>query len=55
MKEIGFVQLSRRMLIWRWSGKLKIGYLYIMLLLIANFTQADFDGHTMRAVNLRYI
>lgn len=48
MKEIGFVQLSRRMLIWRWSGKLKNGYLYIILLLIANFTQADFDGHTIR-------
>ena len=48
MKEFGFVKMSIRLLYWRWAKKSKTGYLYIMLLLMANITDACFEEHMIK-------
>lgn len=48
MNEFRLVQMSRRLLYWRWAKKSKTGYLYMMLLLMGNITDACFEEHMIK-------
>ena len=44
MKDYGFIMLDRSIMNFRWFKDMKTGWLFIHLLLMANFTQAQFKS-----------
>ncbi len=48
MKEYGFIMLDRSIVNWRWFKDMKTAWLFINLLLMANYTQAQFKSHDIK-------
>lgn len=48
MKAIGYIQLSREFLNWRWYTNPNTMRVYLHLLMTANFCDAEFETHTIK-------
>ena len=48
MREQGFIKLHRSIVDWRWYKDINTCHLFMHLLLMANFTDADFRSHTIK-------
>ena len=48
MRHYGYVKLNRDILNWRWFGNHNTSRLFIILLLMANYSECEFESHTIK-------